>query len=67
MSTIFPSSMQAVLLEENGKSLTVGQIPVLLPGPGQVLESVTHFLDKMRSDMITSWHGTKTLSERCER
>jgi NADPH:quinone reductase-like Zn-dependent oxidoreductase len=29
--------MQAVLLEENGERLTIGEIPVPQPGPGQVL------------------------------
>ncbi len=28
MSTSIPSSMQAVLLQENGAPLTVGQIPI---------------------------------------
>jgi NADPH:quinone reductase len=37
MSTSIPKSMQAVLLEENGGPLTVGQIPIPEPDPGQVL------------------------------
>lgn len=37
MSTSLPKSMQAVLLGENGGPLTVRQIPVPQPGPGEVL------------------------------
>ena len=37
MSTFIPTRMQAVLVEENGGSLTVDQIPTPQPGPGQVL------------------------------
>jgi NADPH:quinone reductase-like Zn-dependent oxidoreductase len=32
-----PEMMQAVQCTENGKSLTIGQIPIPQPGPGQVL------------------------------
>jgi NADPH2:quinone reductase len=37
MSTFIPKSMQAVLLEENSGPLTIGQIPIPQPGPGEVL------------------------------
>ncbi len=37
MSASLPKSMQAVLLGENGGLLTVRQIPVPQPGPGEVL------------------------------
>ncbi len=37
MGISIPKSMQAVLLAENGGTLTVGHIPVPQPGPGQVL------------------------------
>jgi NADPH2:quinone reductase len=37
MSTALPKNMQAILLEQPGGPLTVGQIPVPQAGPGQVL------------------------------
>lgn len=37
MNTSIPKYMQAVLLEGSGGPLTVGQIPVPEPGPGQLL------------------------------
>ena len=37
MSAFIPKSMQAVLVEANSGSLTVSQIPMSQPGPGQVL------------------------------
>ena len=37
MSTSIPQSMQAVLLEENGGPLAIGQIFIPRPGPGEVL------------------------------
>ena len=37
MSAALPTNMQAVLLEQPGGPLTVGQIPVPQAGPGQVL------------------------------
>src|SRR5512135_2980022 len=37
MNKSIPKSMQAVLLQGNTGSLTVDQIPVPSPGPGQVL------------------------------
>lgn len=37
MNTSIPKYMQAVLLEGSGGPLTVGQIPVPAPGPGQLL------------------------------
>lgn len=37
MNAQIPTSMQAVLLEEPGGALTTGQVPVPVPGPGQVL------------------------------
>lgn len=37
MNPIIPKSMQAVLLGEFGKPLVVDQIPVPIPGPGEVL------------------------------
>lgn len=37
MGTYLLKGMQAVLLEENGGPLTLGQVPIPQPGPGQVL------------------------------
>lgn len=37
MSTAMPKSMQAILLKQQGGPLTVGQLPIPSPGPGQVL------------------------------
>ncbi len=37
MKVTIPETMQAVQLVENGESLTVGQMPIPQPGPGQVL------------------------------
>jgi len=37
MNIRIPKNMQAVLLAENGGSLSVGEIPVPQPGPGEVL------------------------------
>ncbi len=37
MSVYIPESMQAILLQDKGEPLTVGQIPVLRLGRGQLL------------------------------
>ena len=37
MNMFIPRTMQAVLLGIKGRPLTVGQIPVPQPGPGEVL------------------------------
>lgn len=37
METTIPKSMQAVLLEGHDEAVTVGNITVPRPGPGQVL------------------------------